>query len=157
MHLRGYIYKSFFESQRSGLHSKRGVAFAQCKRSSVQEKLSARDTGADKGQGEGQSLTISFDLVSRLPGCAYASDSTAIKALLTAQTLPLSEASMSRLQMFGTSCAKALADCILCCCLGWMPQLTAVLFATNVNHRKVSVLMAAQLPSQGCISSPVML
>ncbi len=64
----------------------------------------ARDARADKGQGEGQSLTISCDLVSRLHSCAYASDSTATKALRTTQALPLSEASMSRQQNSGMCC-----------------------------------------------------
>ncbi len=55
------------------------MAYAQCKRSSMQEMLIARDARADMGQWESQSLTTSFDLASRLHNCAYASDSTAPK------------------------------------------------------------------------------
>ncbi len=48
--------------------------------------------------------------------------------LLTEQALPLSEASLSRQQVFGTSCVLALADSTLCCCINWILQITAVLF-----------------------------
>ncbi len=84
-----------------------------------------------------------FDLVSRLHSCAKTSDSTANEGLLTAQACPLSEASLSRQQIFGTPCVLALADSILCCCTNWILKMTAVLFClercpTEVNGSYVS-------------------
>ena len=74
----------------------------------------------------GQPLSYLY-LGNRQHRCANTSDSSAKEGLLTAQACPLSEASLSRQQVFGTFCAKALADCILCCWSLWILQLTAVL------------------------------
>ena len=53
--------------------------------------------------------------------------STQLSGLLTTQAFPLSDASLSRQQAFGIPCAKALADCILCCSRNWILQMTPVL------------------------------
>ena len=105
----------------------------------------------------GQPLSYLY-LGNRQHRCANTSDSSAKEGLLTAQACPLSEASLSRQQVFGTFCAKALADCILCCCSLWVLQLTAVLccHACKQNILNLCVLHTAQLPSQGCVSSPVL-
>ena len=102
--LASYVTK--FESQSFRLRSKFGVAFAQqesCWRSQQQVK----------GQGEGQTLAIFLELVSKLLCCAYASYFTENKGLLTEQALLVSKESLFRQQAFGPSCANALVLCLL--------------------------------------------
>ncbi len=93
-----------FESQSFRLRSKFGVAFAQ-QESLVEVKV--------KGQGEGQTLAIFLELVSKLLCCAYASYFTENKGLLTEQALLASMESLFRQQAFGPSCANALVLCLL--------------------------------------------
>ena len=75
-----------------------------------------------------QTLPKVSEIVSPLHYCAFATGCTENRSLLTEQALPLSEGSLSRQQVFGTSCVLALADSTLCCCTNWILQLTAVLF-----------------------------
>jgi len=56
-----------------------------------------------KGQGEGQTLAIFLELVSKLLCCAYASYFTENRGLLTEQALLLSKESLFRQQAFGPS------------------------------------------------------
>jgi len=66
-----------------------------------------------KEQGEGQTLAIFLELVSKLLCCAYASYFTENKGLLTEQALLVSKESLFRQQAFGPSCANALVLCLL--------------------------------------------
>jgi len=75
-----------------------------------------------------QALPKISEIVSPLHYCAYATGCRENISLLTEQALPLSEGSLSRQQVFGTSCVLALADSTLCCCINWRLQITAVLF-----------------------------
>ena len=52
------------------------------------------------------------DLVSSLHYCADTSDSTANKDLLTAHAVALSEASLSRQQVFGMPCFLVVQGCV---------------------------------------------
>ena len=111
--------------------------------------------------------------------CANASDSTANKGLLTAQTCPRSETSLSRQQVLGVPCAKALPGCILYCCTTVLHYCVALLCRTTVLLQKLCttddiffvtprtltntqywflcLLHAAQLPSLDGVSNPVLL
>ena len=75
-----------------------------------------------------QTLPKFSEIVSPLHYCAYATGCRENRSLLTEQALPLSEGSLSRQQVFGTSCVLALAVTTLCCCINWILQITAVLF-----------------------------
>ena len=99
-------YVTKFESQSFRLRSNFGVAFAQQDCASSSLRLS-------QSQGQGQTLAILFELVSRLLCCAYASYITENKGLLTEQALLLSKESLFRQQAFGPSCANALVLCLL--------------------------------------------
>ncbi len=109
-----------FERQSYRLDANTGVAFAQ--RKSCWRSLR-------QSQGEGQSLEIVLELV-RLHGCLNASGTTANEDLLSAQTCPLSETSLSRqqllLKVLGTLCVPALVDHILLL-HKWILQKTAVM------------------------------
>lgn len=94
---------------------------------SVLRQQSASSSKSQQGARGGPIPSRFSYLVGRLHCCAYTSDSTANKDLLTAQGFPLSEASLSRQQVFGVPCATALAGCIPCCCRNIL-QRTAVLF-----------------------------
>ncbi len=108
-------YVTKFESKSFRLHSKIGVAFAQqesCWRSQ-QSASASKSKSRGKRQGEGQTLAIFLELVSKLLCCAYASYFTENKGLLTAQALLLSKESLFRQQAFGPFCANALVLCLL--------------------------------------------
>ena len=64
-------------------------------------------------------ISGNLHLASSLYSCANTSDSTGTEGLLSAQSCPLSEASLSKKQVFGVPCTKAIADCTLCCCTKW--------------------------------------
>ena len=75
-----------------------------------------------------QTLPKFSEIVSPLHYCAYATGCRGNSSLLTEQALPLSEGSLSRQQVLGTSCVLALPVTTLCCCINWILQITAVLF-----------------------------
>lgn len=70
------------------------------------------------------------------------------KALLTAHTSLLSEASLSGQPVLGTPCAKPLAACSVLCFKTWV-----LLYRTGSIAPCIYYLLATQLPSPGCVLS----
>jgi len=104
-------YVTKFESKSFRLHSSFGAAFAQ--RESCWCSQQSASASASKSRGKGKPNSGTFEQVSRLLCCAYASYSTENKGLLTEQALLLSKESLFRQQAFGPSCANALVLCLL--------------------------------------------
>ncbi len=99
-------------------------------------------------------------MASPLHYSAYATGGTENTGLLTEQALPLSEESLFRQQAFASSCGSS-------CCLAvallkevdttGASCLVLPRTLTKKSHSFLCLLRAAQLPSQGCVSSPLLL
>ena len=99
--------------------------------SSQQSAVSSLPSKSKSKVRRHQTLPKFSEIVSPLHYCAYATGCTENRTLLTEQALSVSEGSLSRQQVFGTSCVLALADhhdSTLCCGINWIVQIAAVLF-----------------------------